>query len=113
MSELHYYFWLCLAVWRITSLLMNEAGPYNVLHRLRFWAGIRHNRENAPIATTELAKVFQCHWCLSLWVSLVFVVGLCFSPGWTFTAALPFALSAVSILIAEVFSWLGRVTAHS
>lgn len=107
------YLLVALAVWRITNLLMHEAGPYNVFHRLRYLVGVRHNRENQSVATNELAKLFLCHWCLSLWVSLIVVAFLCFRPDWTFTVLLPFALSAVSILFAEVFSWLARPIAHS
>lgn len=106
------YLLIALAVWRITSLLIHEAGPYNMFHRLRYLAGVRHNRENQSVATNELAKLFLCHWCMSWWVALVFTIGLCYRPDWLFTLSLPFALSAVSILITEGI-WPGRHTEHS
>lgn len=94
-------------------MLIHEAGPYNCFHKLRYLIGIRHDRENKPVATNELAKLFLCHWCLSVWVAAFFVFGLLYRPDWMFVISLPFGLSAVSILITEGLAWLAHHTERS
>jgi hypothetical protein len=48
-----------LAVWRVTHLLHAEAGPANLLSHLRRATG-----------TGLVAELFDCFYCLSLWVAL-------------------------------------------
>lgn len=50
------------ACWRLTHLLHAEAGPAEVLARLR-----------ARLAGTSAGRALDCFWCLSLWVALPFV----------------------------------------
>jgi len=47
-----------LVAWRATHLLSNENGPWNVLEKLRQWAG-----------TGMLAELLACFYCLSLWIA--------------------------------------------
>lgn len=54
---------LVLATWRVTSLLVQEPGPYRVFARLRL-----HHRDN------EFGKVLQCVWCTSVWVAIAMVI---------------------------------------
>lgn len=80
-----------LATWRGSHLLWAEDGPWNVTAQVRAWAGSRQLR------------VFDCFYCLSLWVALpaAFLIA-CFRPA---PLALPslilnwLALSGGSILI--------------
>lgn len=106
------YLLLSAAVWRVTNMLMYEEGFYDCLHRLRYLVGVRYNAKSEPEATNEFAKLFVCHWCLSFWVAVLFTLGLCFRPDWAFTVALPFAISALSILLHEVHVWHERRTAR-
>jgi hypothetical protein len=48
-----------LAVWRVTHLLHLEHGPWGAV------AGVR-----AASARLGLGEVFQCFYCLSLWVAM-------------------------------------------
>ena len=48
-----------LAVWRLTHLLQAEDGPFDVLLRIREWAG-----------EGVLGRLLDCFYCLSLWVAL-------------------------------------------
>ncbi len=48
-----------LCVWRITHLLHAEDGPWDLLARLRRFAG-----------TGVAGKMMDCFYCLSLWVAL-------------------------------------------
>lgn len=54
-----------LAVWRITHLFQAEDGPYDVIARLRRWAG-----------DGFLGNLLDCFYCLSLWIAAPFAVWL-------------------------------------
>jgi hypothetical protein len=59
-----------LAAWRLTHLLWAEDGPWNLIANLRRWAAARGTR------------VFDCFYCLSLWVAapLAFAEARSFLP---------------------------------
>jgi hypothetical protein len=75
-----------LAVWRATHLLHAEAGPGQVLMRLRTKAG------DGPFG-----QALGCFHCLSLWLALP--VALLLAPGWLEGALMWLALSAAAILL--------------
>lgn len=54
---------LSLATWRLTSLLVQERGPYAVFENLR--------REYQG---TELGKLLSCVWCSSIWAALIIIL---------------------------------------
>lgn len=93
-----------IAIWRISNLLVNEAGPLNIFRRLREWAGIRHDDSGAAFMIPDnfMAQLFSCIWCFSVWVSFFFTAFWLLSPEWSLKLAVPFALSGVACLI-EVF----------
>ena len=86
-----------LATWRLSSLLVNsrEAGPGKLLNRIRDWAGVYElGEDDEPI--TSLGKLFSCVWCMSVWIGVALAV-IVITPCWALL--IPFALSAVAILI--------------
>lgn len=93
------YLILTLATWRITSLLVNEYGPFNLLERLRYRLGVRYDEDLRRIGTNVVSEAFTCVWCLSVWVGLVLSVALYAMPVWSVWLLLPFALSAGAIVI--------------
>lgn len=63
------FYWLVLgvlSVWRVTHLLNAEDGPWNLVVRLRLWAG-----------TSFWAGLLDCFNCLSLWIAapVAYVIG--------------------------------------
>ncbi len=63
-------FVLCaLAIWRVTHLLAEEDGPWDLIVRLR-----------ASLGSSMLGRLMDCFYCLSLWISLPLAVWL--STGW-------------------------------
>ena len=83
------FYWLILgilAVWRITSLVGSEDGPWDFFAKLRNAAG-----------DGFLAKGLGCFYCLSLWVALPF--GLLIGESWTEKFFLWLAFSAGAIVI--------------
>lgn len=77
---------LSLATWRLSHLITNEDGPYQML------AEFRH-------ITVRYTKLFSCIYCLSVWLGIIFVIGYYFYPTIVFWIALPMALSGLAIVI--------------
>lgn len=90
-----------LATWRLTSLLgnVNEAGPADLLHRLRKWAGVWYDEHNQPQGRTGLARGLLCHWCCSVWIGSGWALLAHLWPGAARWLALPLALSTASIAL--------------
>lgn len=99
-----------LATWRISSLLVNEDGPWFIFERLRTWSGIYYHTlsKNYHVDPDEYIKVvpdkflpqlLSCVWCCSIWAGIVFVIFIRLSPWGAFYFALPFALSAGAIVL--------------
>ncbi len=89
---------LALATWRLTSLLVNEDGPFEVFAKLRHLCGVRLDEQSCTYGTNWFAKGLACFWCCSSWCGIVWVIAymLCKDSVWI---ALPFALSAGAIAI--------------
>ena len=95
---------LALATWRLTSLLLNERGPWALLARLRALGGVEHDRDGEPVSwpATEVGTLLGCHWCSSVWVGLGLAGLYLLAPGLALVLSLPLALSAAVILVQEV-----------
>lgn len=93
---------LSLAVWRISSLLVKEAGPWRVFVWLRERAGITHDADWNPWIIPDrffAAQLLGCIWCTSLWAGVVGCICLIVIPDITIWLALPFSLSTVAIVL--------------
>ncbi len=75
-----------LAVWRITHLLAGEDGPGDVVVKLR-----------RRIQSAWLGSMFDCFYCLSVWVTIPFAVWT--GKGWLDRAILWPAISGAAILL--------------
>jgi hypothetical protein len=83
------FYWLLLgvlAVWRVTHLLHAEDGPWDLVFRLRRWAG-----------SGFWASLLDCFYCLSLWVAApaAYLIG----TSWMERVLLWFAMSGAAILL--------------
>lgn len=88
---------LTLATFRLSVLLVDEYGLFGIAERWRTLIGVvagLHNSEQP----NALAGIFSCVWCCSLWVGLGFTLLYAADPTIAFWLALPFALSAFSVL---------------
>jgi len=90
-----------LAVWRLSSLLVNEDGPGDILSKIRVLVGVEYDEYSRPYATNVLAGILTCVWCCSIWVSLI---GSVLTNPRNFTEYLrnALALSAGAIIIEEI-----------
>ena len=81
---------VALAVYRMSIMLSTEAGPWDMLARLRDKAG----------QATMLGKLIRCPFCLSIWFGLAGAFVLPYYNGiWFIVSAL--ALSAVATLLVK------------
>lgn len=92
---------LSLATWRISNLLIHEDGPLDVFARLRFLVGVKYDEKSNTYGTNFVSILFSCIYCMSIWVGII-VTGLFYGFTSVLHFMIPFALSAVSILIKEI-----------
>lgn len=90
---------LSLATWRISNLFVNEDGPFMMFAKIRELAGVVYSPMSEPLADNELAKLFTCVWCFSIWLGLIVAVAYYLHPIYVYWICLPFALSAVAIAL--------------
>lgn len=95
---------VALAVWRVSSLLVNEEGPLDIFVRLRKFVGVKYDEFSQPYGTNFISKLFACVWCMSIWLSAPAALVLIVFPKFAFYASLLFAISAVAIIIETIIS---------
>ena len=95
------YLILALATWRISSMLTDELGPWDLLIKFRHLIGVRFDEHSETYGTNVIAEAFTCVWCMSFWIGLAWTVAFYYNPH-SVRLALPFALSAGAIIIEEV-----------
>jgi len=96
------YVILGLATWRISNLLVNEDGPWDIFSKLRHLAGVRYDEHSSLYSTNELSKLLMCVWCLSPYLAAVLTLAYWFWPSIAIPISLPFALSAMAVLVDKV-----------
>jgi len=104
------------AVWRLSSLLVDEDGLFDMFERLRTWFGIRYVNDgtsaiqkvvpdDTPAMKKIMAKWLVCRWCCSLWMGgLLTVLCTVFPSQVVLTVLLPFSLSSLAIVVDAVVS---------
>lgn len=99
--DIYELFVLMLATWRLSNLLVDagESGPFNLLHKIRYAAGVRYDDYSQPYGTNEVARALTCLWCTSVWIGALVTAVYALSP-LVLWLLLPFALSAGAILVA-------------
>lgn len=93
---------LSLATWRISIMLVREAGPFSVFRRLRELSGITHDADGAVLtvpADRFFAGLFSCVWCASVWIGAGWTIFWFFLPRFAILAGTVFFLSAVAIVV--------------
>ncbi len=80
-----------LAVWRLTTMLCRDAGPFNIMTAIRRLA--YHLR---------LKTLVECFDCAAVWISIVFVL-LVYRPQWT-SIILILAVSGAASIIERLVS---------
>lgn len=86
MIDLLTFLILILATWRLSSLLVNEEGPFGVFLKLR-------------LLIASFTDLLTCVWCCSVWIGLAFTLLYCYQPLIAFWVALPLAISTGAIAL--------------
>lgn len=92
---------LALVTWRLSHMLVHERAPFAMLTKFRRAIGIRYDANSNIYASSELAELFMCVWCLS--VSVGWLIAFLHYRDWSF---IPYGLaySAISCLLERVAS---------
>ena len=90
-----------LAIWRATSMLVSEDGPWFIFRRLRGATGIVHDENGAVLMVPDgfLAQLLSCVWCASVWVSATWVGLIVLQPKIMGVISAILALSTVAIMV--------------
>lgn len=87
---------LCLVVWRISSILVSEAAPFDLAARFRKRIGVYYDEYSHVQGRNELAKAFTCVWCLS--VHIGWLVAFLHYRDWSFVVyGLAYSAGAVMV----------------
>src|SRR3990167_9149620 len=87
---------LALSTWRITSLLVNEDGPRNILVKFRYFTGVRFDEHSEPYGLNVVADALTCVWCTSPYIGLfVWIFWLVFHQ-LAIVVLMPFAISTAA-----------------
>jgi hypothetical protein len=89
-----------LATYRLTSLLHREVGPFKMMAWIRARFGVLNDYDGYPHGYPETmwGKLFECFWCLSVWVATGVTLVIALGGWWIL---LPLALSGGAILCVE------------
>lgn len=79
MTLLHFVI-LALATWRISSLLVDEEGPWHVFSKLRNKLGVKYNERNERYTVNVIGEYLNCVWCASYIVGAVVAIIYLFVP---------------------------------
>lgn len=91
-----------LATWRISHMLLYENGPFRLLRRLRVMLGVTYYDDDGSDVSSSRYEITICIWCLSVWVGAAVGSLWLLAPVWAFWIVLPYALSAVAVMISQV-----------
>src|SRR6185295_3203080 len=101
MMSLDIFLYLSLAAWRLASLVANEDGPWMIFKRFRQRAE-QWCQQYRFCRELGLYELVTCEWCNSIWIGVGLTALYLWIGETIFYAALPFALSTVTIIIKYV-----------
>lgn len=96
MKEVFLFLIYCLFIYRLTSLVVVEDGPFGIFQKIRNFVGVD---DLAETQTGYFAKLFSCVHCMSVMLALVFWPLYLEHMDALFTFAGFLAVSAVVILL--------------
>ena len=90
------------AVFRISEIMVNERGPFDLVLKFRELIGIEHGDDLMPIMVPEkfLPLLFSCVGCTSVWVGFAVALIYLTAPTLVFLlVVMPFGLSGAAVMI--------------
>lgn len=100
---------LALATWRLSVMLVREAGPFFIFKKIRELTGITHDPDGnvLRVPDTFFAGLLSCIWCTSVWVGAILTLAFYFFADITFWGSTVFSLSAGAIAYDRLFDRSG------
>lgn len=108
-----------LATWRISVMAWYEDGPFDVYKSIRFWIKGKgtpkgYNKDGELALKHDYFWEFilsqvSCFWCVSLWVG-AFISPIIVVPFPIYLTLIPFALSAITMLLSGTGRTIWRLT---
>jgi hypothetical protein len=90
-----------LAAWRVSHILVDEDGPYEIFKNFRAFTGIQYD-SSGNVTSYPPGSPLMCIYCTSVWVA----AALFFLPTWVSKL---FAISGIAIAVHETRkAWLER-----
>ena len=93
---------LGLTTWRLSSLLVQEDGPFFIFVRFRSLVGIKWNELGEEYSDSVFGQVFLCVWCLSIWIGIALSLLYLFFGSWLVYLCWPLALSGLACIVQGV-----------
>lgn len=88
-----------LACWRISSMVVGEEGPWFVFDNIRRLVKAGDYNDLPEPDRRWFIGIFECVWCCSMWVGIAYAAIYYISPEFSVLCAVPFAISAISIVV--------------
>lgn len=91
-----------LATWRVSSLFVNEDGPWFIFDKLRESVGIQRLTtayQGYFVPKKFFPQLLSCVWCFSMYAGAGWVLFFFFLPTVAQWIAFPFAFSSVTIFV--------------
>lgn len=97
------------ATYRLTQLLVDEAGPFDMFGKFRHWAGVRYDEHSRRTALNQFAEGLNCFYCSSVWVGIgvgaIIIASMAVTPlNWLWLILVPFSLSGGAVFMKK---WAG------
>jgi len=105
---------LGLATWRVSSIIAYEDDPFGILTKIREATNLEWFDEHdrfLPIKTGDsvwrhrFGELISCLHCTSVWIGIAYTTVAFLSTQVALALSLPFALSAVAVIIKEVMDY--------
>jgi len=97
--EITTFILLGIATYRLSFLLADEDGPWEIIERFRYFIGVRYDDTSMRYGTNVFANGIICSFCNSVWIGIGLTVLWFLSPEILFIVALPFALSGFAVFM--------------
>jgi len=91
-----------LATWRLSSLLVHEDGPWNLLVKFRDLVGVDYDTFNEAYGKNVLAEMLTCVWCTSPWMAALLYAASHLWPEVLTWVMFPLALSTLAIIVERI-----------
>jgi hypothetical protein len=90
---------MAVATWRVSSMLVDEAGPADVFIKLRAKIGVSYDAFSQRVGTNLFSSLFLCVWCMSVWVGTGFYLLFRLHRGLYEIITYPLVISGLAIYL--------------